>query len=371
MNVILPEVNFLNTDADALSRDLIELYEEFEGRTLSQADPLNLIFLAVASVIVKQNIKLNDSARQNLLWYARGPLLDHRGAEINTPRLLESPATVTMRFHLSEPLTSSRIIDSGTMVTSSEAAIFFESVEDVVIPVGVTHLDIDFTATTAGKAGNGFVLGRINTLVNPIPYVSKVENITVSDGGSDKETDDEYRERIYMAPESFTNAGSEGAYEYFAKKASSLIGDVYVYMPIPGHVNIMVLMKNGELPTQEIIDAVFESCSDKKVRPLTDRLNVSAPEVVEFDVDVTYYIDTNLVNINTAQENITAAVEDYIVWQSSKIGRDINQSRLINAMYQAGAKRIEVINPSFTRLEKNQVAKLNTKQIVFGGVEND
>ena len=371
MKVILPEVNFLTTNPETLLNDFVSTYEELEGRKLADADPLKLIFSACASVITKQNIKINDSARQNLLYYARGAVLDHRGAESSTPRLTASPATVLMRFTLSEPLTSSRIINSGTMVTSNEATIFYALTKDFVIPVGVAYVDVEFVCIIPGIVGNGFLLGKINTLVNPLPYVSKVENITISNGGADVEEDDALRERIYMAPESLTNAGSEGAYKYFAKSASALISDVYVYMPKPGHVNISVLLQNGELPTQEIIDAVYEKCSAKTVRPLTDCLNVSTPDVIYYDVELTYYIDTNVVDINAVQNKILAAIDDYIVWQSSKIGRDVDPSKLYADCRQAGAKRIEVRSPSFLRIDKNQVAKLNVKNIVFGGVEDD
>ena len=63
------------------------------------------------------------------------------------------------------------------------------------------------------------VVGQINTLVDPIAYISSVSNTTASTGGTDTEDDENYRERIQLAPESFSVAGSEGAYIYWARSA--------------------------------------------------------------------------------------------------------------------------------------------------------
>lgn len=371
MTTILPEINFLTTDASALSNDLVALYEQYEGRKLALADPLYLIFLSVASVITKQNVAINDSAKQNLLYYARDEVLDHKGVEWGTPRLDSVSAKTTLRIHLSVPSETTRIIEQGRLATSSESAIFFGTTEEVIIPIGATHVDVELACTTAGTIGNNFAVGQINTLVQPLPYVSKVENITVSHGGAEIEDNDSYRERIYLAPEKLTNAGSEGAYEYFARKASALIDDVYVFMPQPGYVQISVLLQNGELPTQEILEAVYESCNAKSVRPLTDYVNAKVPDVVHYDLDVTYYLETNAVDKNVIRQKVQQAIEEFIIWQQSKIGRDINPSKLISDCIKTGAKRVVVNSPNHTVVVPGQVAQIGTKTVTFGGVEDD
>lgn len=371
MNIILPEINFLETNAEKLSRELISFYEELEKRKLAQADPLHLIFLTIASVITKQNVAINDAAKQNLLYYARDDVLDYKGAEWSTERLPATAAKVTVRIHFSVPITEARIIEKGTQATSSEGAIFFETKEPSVIEIGSLFLDLDMECTSLGTIGNNFTPGQIDTLVVPLPYVSKVENITTSHGGAEREDDTAYKARIYLAPEALTNAGSEGAYKYFAQSASALISDVYVYMPTPGRVNISVLLQNGELPTQEILDLVYEKCSAKTVRPLTDQLTVNAPNVIPYDLNVVYYIETNAVDKTVIQENILKAIDDYVVWQQLKIGRDINASKLISMCIAAGAKRVDVISPTFTLVNEGEVAQINTKTVTFGGVEDD
>ena len=371
MTTILPEINFLETDPQALANEIVTTYENAEGRKLAQADPLYLIFLALASVITKQNVAINDAAKQNLLRYARDSVLDHKGAEMSTPRLDATAATTKLRLHLSVPLTSSRIVEKGALATSSEGAVFFGTDYELTIPIGVDYVDVDLTCTELGDIGNGFAIGQINTLVKPLPYIDFVENITVSNGGAAREQDEPFRERVYMAPEKLSNAGSSGAYEYFAKSASALISDVYVYTPEPGYVNISVLLQNGELPTQEILDAVYEKCNARHVRPLTDFVTVEAPEIIAYDLDLTYYIETDAVNKELIHIKIQQAIEEFIVWQSSKIGRDINDSKLIRECIKAGAKRVSIVSPTFTHVNPGQVAQLASKNVIFGGVEDD
>ena len=371
MTTVLPEINFLETDPQQLANEIITTYENAEGRKLAQGDPLYLIFLSLASVVTKQNVKINDAAKQNLLYYARASVLDHKGAEWWTYRLEATAATTKLRMHLSAPLTSSRIVEKGALATSNEGAIFFGTDYELIIPPGVDHIDVDMTCTVTGEIGNGFAVGQINTLVKPLPYIDYVENITVSNGGAEREVDEAYRERVYMAPEKLSNAGSEGAYEYFARKASALISDVYVYMPTPGYVNISVLLQNGELPTQEILDMVYESCTPRHVRPLTDCVTVEAPQVVEYDLNVTYYLETESIDKELIRSKIERAIDDFIVWQSEKIGRDINPSKLIREIVRARAKRAEIGSPSFTIVNPGQVAQIRNKNVVFGGVEDD
>lgn len=371
MTVVLPEINFLTTDSNELANEFITCYEQLEGRKLAQADPLRIIFLSCASVITKQNVAINDAAKQNLLYYARGNVLKHKGAEFDTPILEATAATTTLRVHLSVPLTTARIIEKGSLATSDEGAIFFATKEEIVIPTNVEYIDIALECTTPGTIGNDFAIGQINTLVKPLPYVSRVENVTVSKGGSLEEDEESYRNRIYLAPEKLSNAGPTGAYEYYAKSASPLISDIFVDSPQPGYVNISVLLKNGELPSEEIIQLIYEKVNARDVRPLTDFITVSAPEIVTYDLDIVYYIETNAVDKTLIHQNVEKAIDEYAKWQSSKIGRDINPSKLISDCYKAGAKRVEVRTPVFMAINKGQVAVMENKTVTFGGLEDD
>lgn len=371
MKTILPEINFLNTNPEVITKEVIETYEEVEGRKLAEGDPLRIIFLAMASVIAKMNVNINDAAKQNLLYYSRNDVLDHKGNAWTTPRLESKSATSSIRLHMSQPQANANIIKKGTLLTTDEAQVMFRTTKEISIMPLEPHIDIDIECTESGVIGNGFDIGEINTLINPIAYIDKVENTTVSSGGTNREKDDDYRTRVRQAPEKLSTAGPDGAYEYFARSASSDISDVKIGSTEPGVVDIKILLKGGALPSHEIIEDVYSAVSSRKVRPLTDKVEVGSPVVINYDLDMSYYINSESTDKILIQEAIEESINKYIVWQSSRIGRDINPSKLISACIEAGAKRVEIRSPIFTSIDNSSVSQLNLKTIVFGGIEDD
>lgn len=367
----LPDIQFVDTDVNKTVQKMITTYEAISGRKLYPADPVRLFLLSIAQIIVQQRVALNQSAKQNLLRYAVGDYLDHLGALVETERLGASPAMTTVRFYLSVPLAETVLIPAGTRVSPGNE-LFFATATVGEIKPGALHVDLAVSCLTPGAAGNGFIPGQVNTLVDPLPWIDRVENITESSGGTDREDDDRYRERIYTSPERFSVAGPTGAYEYWARTANKDISDVLVWSPAPVEVEIRVLMQGGELPTSEVLEAVGNTLSSDRVRPLTDKVTVLAPDVVSYDIDMTYWIDSrNAADAVNIQAKVQQAVETYISWQKARIGRDIIPSELIRLVMNAGARRVAVTSPAHTVVSKTQVAVAGKSTVTYGGLEDD
>jgi phage-related baseplate assembly protein len=266
------------------------------------------------------------------------------------------------------------IIPAGTRVTPAEGSIYFATVESLEIPAGAVEGQTLASCVDPGARANGYLPGQINRLVDPLPWVQSVANLTTSAGGADIEGDENLRERIHLAPESFSTAGPVGAYKSYARGAHQGIVDVSVVGPpetLPGNVEIYPLMEGGELPTQEILDLVYAACNAEDVRPDTDNVFVLTPQVVNYDLSVTYWIDRG----NTTQAaSITKSVErvvfEWELWQRSALGRDINPSELNYRMVAAGAKRTEITYPLFAQVSSKQVAVIGNKEIIYGGLED-
>ncbi|MFY0545445.1 baseplate assembly protein [Brevibacillus sp. H7] len=366
----LPDINFVDTDPNAIVNEIIAGYEALTGKKLFPADPVRLFLLAIGNLIVQQRVLINLSAKQNLLRYATDGFLDHLGARVETPRIEAKKSQVTVRFTLSTVRPDAVTVPLGTRV-SPDGQIFFATIEPTAIPSGALYADVLCECTQAGEIGNGFLPGQINIIVDPFQWLASVSNTTESTGGAEMESDEQYRQRIYLAPESFSVAGPDGAYEFWAKTADTNIIDVAVSSPSAGTVEIRPLMKDGALPTQTVLDAVLEKCSDKKVRPLTDQVTVLAPAQVTYNIDFTYWIGKeNESNAASIQAAVNTSVADYQVWQRSKLGRDINPSELTRRLLNAGAKRVQITSPAFTALTRTQVAKEGTVTVAYGGVED-
>ena len=367
-----PDINFVETDTETVVNQLISQYESLTGRTLYPADPVRVFILWVADVIARERALINDAARANVPRFARGKQLDSLcELFIGLERLSASTATVTMRFYISAPQVSAVVIPKGTRVTA-DGKVYFATEETAYINIGETCTDVSARCETAGKIGNGFTKGQIKTLVDVFRFYEKCENITVSEGGADGETDEALYDRMRYAMTNASTAGAEQTYISYAKAASPLIADVNAYAPSPGHVIVCVLLKNGEIPGEEMLQTVFEAVNGEKVRPLTDHVSVIAPETVSYNIDITYYINSKDTAIAAQiEENVRAAAEGFALWQSEKLGRDINPSYLIQQIMQAGAKRVNVREPVGAVLEHHQVAKVKSVNLINGGIEEE
>lgn len=368
-----PDISFVDTDAAGIENALIQSYELFTGRTLYPADPARLFVLWVADIIIQERVNIDFSAKQNLPRYAEGEYLDSL-AEIfkDAYRLEAKRAKTTLKFTLSVTLETATIIPAGTRATA-DGEIMFQTLKALTILAGSKSGTVTAECLTAGEIGNGFVPGQINQLVDIFPYWESVQNVSESDGGADEESDAAFYDRMRESMETFSTAGPLGAYEYFAKTASALIVDVKATSPEPGEVDVRVLLAGGELPGTEMLKTVSDILSADKVRPLTDHVTVAAPATVPYSIDFTYYTQEGAaVSGATVADNIAAAVQSFKEWQGAKMGRDVNPSRLIALLMQAGAKRVEVRSPAFAKVTENAVAVLNgTAVIVNGGAESE
>lgn len=105
-----------------------------------------------------------------------------------------------------------------------------------------------------------------------------------------------------------------------------------------------------------------ESISDDNIGPFTDKVEILAPEKVDFYVNFKWWAKHGD-NITELTKKISEATSKYLEWQKEKLGKDINPNKLIQFLIDAGAKRVEIIEPVFTTLNKTQIASLKTKVI--------
>ena len=375
----LPEVSFidyktLNDVQEELLADYQEKYEEITKKklVLRRADPEALKLYAVSVQIYHMMLHIDTSGKMDLLKYAYSEFLDNLGALRGVERKDAAPATVKIRFTLSAAQQSVVTIPEGTRVSDGDV-LYFETDETMEIPIGETFIDVPCTCQTDGTEGNGLTAGAISTLVDPIAYVASAANMEESAGGADVESDDDFAERIYLAPSGYSVAGPRDAYKHHTKSfKDAAIGDVEVTSPEPCEVEVRFLLLDGSMPSETLCAKVLESLSDDNVRPLTDRVSVLAPTGQGFDIRFTYYINKSdidkAISIQTA---VAAAVQEYIDWQTHTIGRDINPSVLTKMVVAAGAKRVVIESPVFETVPPGHVARVQGQGVTYGGVEDD
>lgn len=385
-STVIPDIDFCVKDASLIESDVITNYESLFylvtriNKTLGRADPVRLFLLTIIYQIVVQRSIVDSTGKENLLKYAHGADLDNIGARwgLRGGRLPAQAAVTTLRFTLSSQLATPSTIPLGTFAQSNDGRMFYTTLEGTIPPLGVS-IDLPAQSVDSGEANNGLVAGQINQLVAwHSPFLVSVTNTVISSGGADVESDDHLRARIWMTPESFSTAGPKEGYEYWAASANPDIMDVAVWSDAAhaGQVYIYPLMAGGRLPTQAECNEVYAACNADKVRPLTDQVFVQAPTVSNYNPTVKYWIKTSDAQFsNDIQTKVTQAYNDYLVWQRSKIGRDINPSQCDQMLVAAGAKRTDIPGSTtfiFVALDEKSVAvESPSAALLYEGTEDE
>lgn len=374
----VPEVSFIENLSLAEVVELAEseyrqAYKDITGKapTLAPADPVSLILKTIA-MLHYQNLQYNDQkGKQELLKYSTGAGLDNLAALRGLTRKEAERATVVVRFNLSSAGQAGAVgIPAGTRVKTA-TDIYFNTLDYAEIEAGELYADVLCQAEIAGASANGIAIGVIDTLVDPIPYVSGIENISASGGGNDTESDDSLTERIFLGPSSYSCAGPKEAYEYYVKAFRNDIADVKITNPSPCVVEICFMLAGGVLPDEVARQSMAEYLNDEKIRPLCDLVRCIAPEEIDYDIALTYTIArSDASSAVKIQTDVTRAIEDYKVWQRT-MGRDVNPTELIARIRNAGAKRVSLTAPVDVAITDTQVPRLANCAVTYGGMEDD
>lgn len=349
-------------DTEKITASLLTYFERETGIVLEDGDPFRVFLLSFVPVLAGLLQEINLAGNRNLTEYAENQYLDAIGDMFGVDRLPPERAETTLKFTLSAAQTTALLIPKGTRVTPG-GDIYFSTVADLEILAGDSVGTVTGTAEATGERYNGYLAGTINKMVDQIAFVASVTNTDTSHGGSEAEPDESYRERIRMAPESYSVAGPVGAYAYFAKSVSQEIVDVAVASNTEGTVQIYPLTKAGEL-SDALKAEILAAVSADNRRPLTDNVTVAAPQAVEYTVSIKYTAQDER-NPTEVADAVNAAVDEYINWQGARLGRGINPDELRRRVLNAGAERLTVIAPADTTVGLHAYAKNTGKTVVM------
>lgn len=248
----MSELSFIETDSNEVYNEVITSLEQSVGEPLYPGDERRIFGDALVAVILAIYSKANDACKQKMLKYARGEVLDALGERYACNRIPATAAKTMLRFSLNDAITNNIIIPEGTKVTPDNE-VYFATTETTVLQAGALYIDVHAECTIKGKAYNDYLVGSINRLVDLIPFIDSVENLTVTYDGNDGEPypdedggvgDEHYRERIRLAPTALSVAGPRDAYEYHAKSADASIADVAVISDIQ-RISKTLKIENG------------------------------------------------------------------------------------------------------------------------------
>lgn len=381
-------IDFVGTDYSSIYDDVIAGVEKDIG-TLAEGDERKIFMRSFLGVFLSIKNQINDAANQNTLTNSRDENIDVLGKDYyKSTRLKATTAKCGGIAKLSATRTEDTLIEKDKKITS-DGILIFKVKNNYTIPAGELECNIELESVSTGSKYNGIDAGELKNIIDPIPYIDSIYNTEVTYGGTDIESDEDYKKRCRLAFESYSVAGPEGAYEYFAYSADNSITDVLVYSPAPCRVKILALVDNGQIPSAEIMQKIYYACSPREVRPLTDLVEVGYPTEHTYNIELTYYLDKNFSeyegkwrkSIEGKNFNFSdGAIRDFINWQSQKIGQSINKDELQYKIQNAasylvknksisGVRQINITSPTSEELLNTEVARIGTITVNYGGLQ--
>lgn len=376
----LPEISILKDEGitlEAIQNEMIadyeQRYEELTGKEISlhPADEDRIKLMVMAGMYYQLCIIMDENYKMNFLSNMYGARLKNWAANFGFLEDGVKRASVSLRFFVSKIQESAVGIPQGTRATAGDN-IFFETDAYAEILPGEEYVDVPATCTQDGKIGNEYRKGQIAILADPVNLIQGVSNVSISDGGHDAYTDEELREMVLSFPSTYSTAGPEDGYIQFVKQYSDRIVSVRKIEAEDAVVRMCIMCKNGEVPDKGYCEQVLQYIKSLKCTPDTDKVEIVAPEVVEFELRATYYISEDKKDIAESIKNgVEDAVASFVQFMQENIGYDINTDILTAYASAAGVRRIAIEAPEYTVIKENQIAICKFQDVKYGGLEQD
>lgn len=178
-------------------------------------------------------------------------------------------------------------------------------------------------------------------------YGSNLDHLAALFGTArqEAESDDRLRRRIQLAPEAFSVAGPEGAYQYHVLTVSPWARDVSAIMMQPGVVRVTVLGSRPDpIPSEAERETIRLHLRNDAIRPLTDVVQVLPPTVraVTIEARLTLYPGPDS---GVVQSRATAALADWLE-QNRMLGMNLRRSAIFAKLHQEGVHSVELLSPA-------------------------
>lgn len=178
-------------------------------------------------------------------------------------------------------------------------------------------------------------------------YGSNLDHLAALFGTArqEAESDDRLRRRIQLAPEAFSVAGPEGAYQYHVLTVAPWARDVSAIMTQPGVVRVTVLRAGSDpIPSEAEREAIRLHLRDEAIRPLTDVVHVLPPTVRTETIEarLTLYPGPDA---GVVQSRAAAALGDWLE-RNRMLGMNLRRSAIFARLHQEGVHSVELVSPA-------------------------
>lgn len=245
-------------------------YKEKSGSSPRDVSDIGLRLRVLAGEIYRLQARIEWLERQAFPHTADGKYLDLHGAQRGVERGGGGRASGVLSFSRYVPVSFDLVVPKGTVCASyGGEAVEYETTEDAVLSAGEVTATVPARAVEAGSQGNA-AAGYINTLVDQVNGIEYVTNTAAFTGGSDQESDEDYRKRILDGISRLEGYGSPGYYERTALEQEGVFSAQAVGDGV-GNVNVYI-WGSGAAPESGVLEKTAQAL--EKVRPVGAALTV-------------------------------------------------------------------------------------------------
>ncbi len=247
-------------------------------------------------------LKLQNILRLAFTQTSYGPWLEYNGECSGVFKNLPTKATGLIKIKGKPNTVIEKGKIAGTPATEDKESIEIEFTETKVIDeAGITY--INAKCLKEGAIGN-VLPNTITVLISNITGVESITNEEAFKGGTDIEDEEHFRERVMEAEKEEQLSGADSDYVRWAKEVPG-VGYAYVDAEWngPGTTKVLILDKNGQTATNELIKAVKNYIYPDKLpgqnrggkAPVGAIVTITTPSILNINIQASFELKKDLV----------------------------------------------------------------------------
>lgn len=198
-------------------------FKQESGFEADDATDIGIRLRLLAGQLFSQSQQISFVAKQVFLQTATGEYLDKHAQMRGMTRRSATKSHGTVRFSVAQAAVADIVIPKGTLcAVSGDSTQTYETTQQATLLLGQVQVDVPTIAVNSGEKGNA-AKGVVTMLVNPPQGITAVTNITEMTGGSEQESDNLLRDRVFESYRQLANGANLEYYKEIATKNSRVI----------------------------------------------------------------------------------------------------------------------------------------------------
>ncbi len=336
------------TYQDILTR-MTNKFERLTGLETDKASDIGIRLRLLAGEVYSLTSEIDWLRRQMFPDTATGEMLDMHAQQRGLSRIKGNKASGTIVFMLEMPLEYNLVIPAGTICTVGDGSLNYVTRQEAVIYRGSNYAWVRSEAEDSGERYN-IGIGKVNTIVTYFSVGIRINNSTSFTGGTDDETDEQFRERLIESYRSTPDGINKGYFESIAVSVDGIqSANAYNSTSDPGW-GIIILGGRGGQPSDDAFNEASALLNEKKPFGVSFLIEKCAEIVKNVSVSIQVSEGFDFNEVQTRAEN---SIRNYFLGLS--VGEDvllagigkalIETDGVENYSFVSGSQDLEV-NPS-------------------------